>query len=381
MRRVKFVDLGRQYEALRDEIIAKIDAIGRQGAYILGPEVEEFERRFAGYCGTRFALAVGNGSDALMLPLQALGVGPGDEVITAPNSFVASAWVIARSGAKIVFADVGDDMNLDPAKVAAAITPRTKAILPIHLTGRVADMEALLVVARQHNLVVVEDAAQAVGASRNGRRAGSFAHAAGFSLHPLKNLHVMGDGGVITTNDEALYRRLLKFRNHGLRNRDEVEFWGINTRLDAIHAAVANIKLAHLDAWNARHRAIADRYNRELADCVPVPQYAKSEEPIFHRYMITTPRRDELMAFLAERGVETKINYPIPLHLQAAARELGYRRGDFPRAEQFAASILSLPVYPELVDDDVSHVIAAVREFFGMRSAAPRAAAKEATAR
>ena len=364
MRRVKFVGLGRQYEALRNEIITKIDAIGRQGAYILGPEVEEFERRFAAFCGTRFAVGVGNGSDALMLPLQALGVGPGDEVITAPNSFVASAWVIARSGAKIVFADVGDDMNLDPAKVEAAITPRTRAILPVHLTGRVADMDGLLALARKHNLIVVEDAAQAVGAMRNEKRAGSFGHAAGFSLHPLKNLHVLGDGGVITTNDEPLYRQLLKLRNHGLRNRDEVESWGVNSRLDAIHAAVANIKLAHLEAWNARHRAIADRYNRELADCVQVPRYGAHELPVFHRHMIVTPHRDALMKFLADRGIETKVNYPVPLHLQPAARELGHRRGDFPRAEQLAATILSLPVYPELSDDEAGQVIAGVREFF-----------------
>lgn len=361
---VKFVDLGRQYDALRDEIIAKIDELGRQGAYILGREVEEFERRFASYCGTRFAVAVGNGSDALMMPLQALGVGPGDEVITAPNSFVASAWVIARSGAKVVFADVGDDMNLDPAAVEAAITPRTKAILPVHLTGRIAEMEPLQALAARHNLVIVEDAAQAIGATRHGRRAGCFGHAAGFSLHPLKNLHVMGDGGVITTNDEKLHQHLLKFRNHGLRNRDEVEFWGINSRLDAIHAAVATIKLTHLDAWNSRHRAIADRYGRELGGCVCVPQYHAHEIPIFHRYMIVTPQRDALMAFLAQQGVETKVNYPIPLHLQEAARELGYQKGSFPRAERFAETILSLPVYPELRDDEVGAVIAAVQKFF-----------------
>jgi len=368
MRTVKFVDLGRQYEGLRNEIVAKIDLLGRQGNYILGREVEEFERSFAAFCGTRYAVTVGNGSDALLLPLQALGVGLGDEVITAPNSFVASAWVIVRSGAKVVFADVGDDMNLDPEKVEAAITPRTKAILPVHLTGRIADMGALEEIAHRHNLLIVEDAAQAVGAMQNGKRAGSFGHAAGFSLHPLKNLHVMGDGGVITTNDEKLYRYLLKFRNHGLRNRDEVEFWGINSRLDTIQAGIANVKLPHLDGWNARHRAIADRYSLKLAAWVQVPCYAAHEIPVFHRYMIVTPHRDELMKFLAARGVETKVNYPIPLHLQEAARSLGYQRGDFPRAERFAETILSLPVYPELSDEDVGYVIEMVCAFFAEHS-------------
>jgi dTDP-4-amino-4,6-dideoxygalactose transaminase len=364
MRGVKFVDLGLQYAALREEILGKIDAIAKTGAYVLGPEVEEFERSFALYCGVRHAVAVGNGSDALMLPLLALGVGSGDEVITAPNSFVASAWVIARTGARIVFADVGEDMNLDPAKVAAAITARTKAIMPVHLTGRVADMDGLLALARQHDLIVIEDAAQAVGASQRGRRAGAFGRAAGFSLHPLKNLHVMGDGGIITTDDESLFRRLLKYRNHGLKDRDECEFWGVNSRLDAIQAGIASIKLPHLDGWNARHRAIADIYSAQLEKYVTVPRYASHEIPVFHRYMIQTPRRDELAAFLASRGVETKVNYPLPLHLHAAAKDLGYRRGDFPVAERLAATILSLPVYPELTDDAVGQVAQTIRQFF-----------------
>ncbi len=364
MRAVKFVDLGRQFESLRPAILAKFEELSCAGAYILGAEVERFEAQFAAYCGVPHAIAVANGSDALYLPLAALGIGPGDEVITAPNSFIASAWVIDRTGARIVFADVGPDMNINPAAVAAAITPRTKAILPVHLTGRVADMDAILALAAKHHLLVIEDAAQAVGARRNGRRAGSFGTAAGFSLHPLKNLHVHGDGGVITTRDAALATQLMKYRNHGLANRDVCEFWGINSRLDSIQAGIANIKLPYLDGWNDRMRAIAGQYSRALRGVVTVPEDRDYEEPVYHRYMVQTPRRDELQAFLAARGVETKVNYPIPLHLQPAAAGLGYRRGDFPMAEQLAATILSLPVYPELEDDAVGYVIENVLDFF-----------------
>lgn len=373
MPRVNFVDLGRQYLGLREEILTKFDEVSRQGAYVLGPDVEAFESAFAARCGVRHAVAVGNGSDALMLPLQVLGVGPGDEVITAPNSFIASAWVIARCGARIVFADVGEDMNLDPARVDAAITPRTKALLPVHLTGRIADMEALLEIARRHRLVVVEDAAQAVGARRGGRPAGSFGRAAGFSLHPLKNLHVHGDGGVITTDDEGLCLQLRKFRNHGLVNRDAGEFWGVNSRLDTIQAGIANIKLKHLDAWTRRFRELAARYTRELGSYLHVPHEASGEEPVYHRYMVRHPHRDELQRFLAERGIDTRVNYPIPLHLQPAARDLGYTRGDFPVAERLADTILSLPIYPELTDDEAGLVIEAVQDFCKQDAGAARA--------
>ncbi len=363
MREVKFVDLGKQYLAIRDEILAKFDEVSRTGSYVLGPEVSAFEEKFARYCGVEHAIGVGNGSDALFLSLLALGVGSTDEVITVPNSFVATAWVIARTGARPVFCDVGDDMNMDPVKLKDAITDKTKAILPVHLTGRVADMEAILDIAGQAGVAVVEDAAQAVGARYKGKMAGSFGKCAGFSLHPLKNLHVHGDGGVITTGDAKLAETLLQHRNHGLKNRDECAFWGINSRLDAVHAGIANVKLDYLDGWNVRFRGLAARYSRGLADVVAVPTEEDHEEPVYHRYMIRHSQRDELQTFLAGNGIETKVNYSVPLHLQPAASDLGYSKGDFPVAEEQAGTILSLPLYAELEDDAIDYVVEKVREY------------------
>ena len=363
MRRIRFVDLGKQYLKLREEILSKFDEISKEGAYVLSRELIAFEEKFAEYCGTRYAVGVGNGSDALYLSLLSLGVGPGDEIITAPNSFVATAWVIARTGARPVFCDVGEDMNINPELIEATVTPRTKAILPVHLTGRVADMEAIQAIAVKYNLLVIEDAAQAVGANYKGKRAGSFGICAGFSLHPLKNLHIHGDGGVITTDDQDLFEKLRKYRNHGLINRDECEFWGINSRLDAIQAGIANIKLKHLDSWNRRFRRIAEIYNENLKGYVTVPMKREYEEPIYHRYMIRCPNRDRLQSFLAHNGIETKVNYPIPLHLQPAAAELCYKKGDFPVTEKLADTILSLPIYPELEDEEVHFVIEKVRQY------------------
>ena len=364
MQRVKFVDLGKQYMKLREAIIAKFDEISQQGEYVLSEGVEEFEKNFAEYCGTRYAIGVGNGSDALYMSLLSLGIGHGDEVITAPNSFIATAWVIARTGARIVFVDVGEDMNIDPKLIEAAISQHTKAIIPVHLTGRVADMNAIQTIADKHNLFIVEDAAQAVGAKYKGTRAGSFGICGGFSLHPLKNLHVHGDGGVITTNDNALFETLMKYRNHGLKNRDECEFWGINSRLDSIQAGIANIKLKYLDNWNERFRQIANIYTEALEGYVNVPKENNYEVPIYHRYMIRYSDRDDLQIFLNDNGIETKVNYPIPLHLQPAAASLGYKKGDFPVTEKMAKTILSLPIYPELEDDQIYYVIEKIHQFF-----------------
>ena len=366
MRRVRFVDLGKQYMRLRDEILAKFDEISRRGAYVLSEELLKFEESFAEYCGTRYAVGVGNGSDALYLSLLSLGVGPGDEVITAPNSFIATAWVIARTGARPVFCDVGEDMNINPEQIEAAVTARTKAILPVHLTGRVADMDAVQTIADKYELNIIEDAAQAVGAKYKGKRSGSFGTCAGFSLHPLKNLHIHGDGGVITTDDPDVFEKLMKYRNHGLINRDECEFWGINSRLDAIQAGIANIKLKHLDSWNSRFRRIAETYNENLKGYLTVPEDLEYEEPVYHRYMIRHPNRDRLQSFLDKNGIETKVNYPVPLHLQPAAAELGYKKSDFPVTEKLADTILSLPIYSEMEDEAVSFVIEKVREYCGV---------------
>lgn len=364
MRKIRFIDLGLQYRSLRKEILAVFDRISNRGAYILGEEVEKFEREFAELCGTRYAVGVGNGSDALYLSLVALGIGGDDEVITVPNSFLATAWAIVRAGARPVFVDVGKDMNINPALIERACTKRTKAIMPVHLTGRVADMEAIMKIAKHRRLYVIEDAAQAVGARYRGKRAGSFGECAGFSLHPLKNLHVHGDGGVITTSNKDIYARLLMLRNHGLVNRDAANMIGINSRLDSIQAAIAGIKLKHLEKWNKRMRYLAAIYSDGLGGFVDVPEDKPYEEPCYHRYMIRSDKRDELGKFLAEKGIETKVNYPAPIHLQPAAKYFGYRRGDFPIAEKLANMILSLPLYPEMKDADVRFVVATIKRYF-----------------
>lgn len=358
--RVPFVDLARQFRELQPQLQAALQRVGESGVYVLGPENQAFENEFASYCGSEFAVAVANGSDALLLPLLCLDLEPHHEIVTAPNSFVASAWVIYRSGAKIVFCDVDEDsMNLDPKRVGQAITANTRALLPVHLTGRVADMETLA----EFGLPVIEDAAQAVGARRHARQAGSLGWCAGFSLHPLKNLHVYGDGGVITSNDAGLVAKLRQLRNHGLENRDSCRFWGVNSRLDELQAAFLRCKMPLLDAWTQRFRAVAARYRLALAAKIQVPSELAGEEPVYHRFMVRHPERDRLAEFLRLRGVETRVNYPIPLHLQPAARSLGYGPGDFPVAEKLANTILSLPCYPELSDAEVDFVIESVLAF------------------
>lgn len=360
---VPFVSLDRQFVELREELVAAFERVGKSGMYIMGPELERFEAEAAAFCGTRYALGVANGSDALFLVLKALGIGAGDEVITCPNSFIASAWVIVAVGAKPVFVDAADDYNIDANKIEAAITPRTRAIIPVHLTGRPADMDPINALAAKHGLAVLEDAAQAIGARYRGKRVGALGTAAAFSLHPLKNLGVYGDGGLVTTNDPALHERLALLRNHGLRNRDECTLWGYNSRLDPLQAAFASLKLKRLDGWNERCRDIARRYREGLKDIVWVPRDRAHEEPVYHNFIIRHARRDELMEHLAKRGVGTRVHYPIPIHLQDCARHLGYRRGDFPAAEEQARTICSLPIYPELSDAEVAYVVESVRSF------------------
>lgn len=361
---IPFVDLARQFRSIEPELAKAFLDVGRSGGYIMGERLASFERKVAQFLGVRHAIGVADGSDALFLVLKAWGIGPGDEVITATNSFIASAWVIAAAGAKPVLVDVTEDFNIDPRLVEAAVTARTKAIIPVHLTGRPAAMEEINSIAHKHGLRVLEDAAQAIGARYHGKRVGGLGHAAGFSLHPLKNLGVYGDGGLITTDDDELAALLLKLRNHGLRNRDECEMWGFNSRLDTMQAAFAEIKLGYLDGWNARCRDIASRYAAALAEHVQVPVDQPWEECVYHNFVIRTDRRDALMAHLLQRGVDTRVHYPIPIHLQDAARHLQYRRGDFPNAERYASTMISLPIYPELSDAEVQHVINAVRSFF-----------------
>jgi dTDP-4-amino-4,6-dideoxygalactose transaminase len=361
---IPFVDLARQFRSIEPELTKAFLDVGRSGVYIMGDRLESFERKVAEFIGVTHVLGVADGSDALFLILKALGIGPGDEVITATNSFIASAWVIAAVGAKPVLVDVAEDFNIDPARIEAAVTDRTRAIIPVHLTGRPALMDEINDIARRRGLFVVEDAAQAIGARYRGKRVGSLGTAAGFSLHPLKNLGVYGDGGLITTDDAELDAKLRKLRNHGLRNRDECEIWGFNSRLDSMQAAFAEIKLNLLDGWNNRCREIANTYREGLADCVQVPVDQPWEECAYHNFVIRTDKRDELVAHLKEHGVDTRVHYPIPIHLQDAAKDLGYQLGDFPNAEKYAKTMISLPIYPELSESEVAYVVYAVRIFF-----------------
>lgn len=354
--KVPFVNLGAQFSALEEELVQAFVTVGRSGQYILGEEVLRFEKALSRLCETPHAISVANGTDALVLALRALDIGPGDEVITAPNSFIASAGAIAQVGARIRFADVGDDYNLDPERVAQAITPQTRAVVAVHLTGNPADMDSLRAVIGDRDIALIEDAAQAIGARYQGRAVGSLGDIACFSLHPLKNFHLLGDAGFITTSHSALAERLFRLRNHGLQGRDEAVEWGQNSRLDAMQAAFGNLKLRHFPDWTARFRQIAKAYHGALSDVAQCPLYRESDTPVYHNFVIQVPQRDAVMAALAAVGVETKVHYPIPIHRMRAAAGLDYQEGDFPRAEAQAARILSLPIYPELTDAQVLYV-------------------------
>jgi dTDP-4-amino-4,6-dideoxygalactose transaminase len=363
--KVPFVNLGLQNRLIKEELLDVVSGLLDSGQFILGDDLIRFETSFARLCGTKYALGVANGTDALFLSMKVLGIHQGDEVITAPNSYLASASSIFLAGATPVFADVREDFNIDPEKIRKAISSRTKAIIPVHLTGRPADMKAILAIAQEHHLAVIEDCAQAVCADYHDQPVGSFGNLGCFSLHPLKNLSACGDGGVITTNDEDLYQKLLKARNHGLRNRDECEFWSYNSRLDNLHAAMLNVKLNKLPEWTARRRDIASFYRERISvqDMI-VPKDEPFEKAVYHTFILQTDRRDELKNFLAGKEIDTKIHYPVPIHLQHAARYLGYGKGDFPVTESQTERILSLPVFPELSDEQVEYVADTINSFF-----------------
>lgn len=349
---------------LQPELHQALDGVLDSGRYILGPNLTALEESLAAQLGVRHVLGVSNGTDALVLALKALGIGPGDEVITAPNSFLASASAVALAGATPRFADVGDDMNLDPAAFEAAITPRTRAVIPVHLTGRSARMPAIVAIARRHGLKVLEDCAQAIGARLDGQGVGTWGDAAAFSCHPLKNLFAYGDSGLLATNDAALHKKLWMSRSHGMPNRDTCDFWSPNCRMDELHAAFLRVNLPRLPRWTEERRRLAHRYNDALRNLVRVPDEAPGEYHVYQTYMIRTERRDDLQQYLKERNIEALTHYRIPIHLQPAAAPLGYRRGSFPAAEKLADTILSLPLYPGLPETAQEHVIRSIRDFF-----------------
>lgn len=347
-------------------IFEKIKQVVRKGDFTLGRAVDEFEQQYAAITGSAHAIGVNSGTDALRLSLVALGVGAGDEVITTPFTFFATIGAIVTTGARPVFVDVQNDFNIDASRIEAAITPRTRAILPVHWSGKPCRMDEIGILAGKHRLFVVEDACHAIKATLDGRPAGSFGDAGCFSMHPLKNLNVWGDGGVIVTNSDVLAGRLRLLRNHGLINRDECATFAYNSRLDTIQAVVASHLLQRIDHVTDSRIANATRLDRELATVpqVRIPPRDPRIKQVFHIYSIECDRRDELQRFLIAKGVDAKVHYPIPMHLQPAAQEYGYKAGDFPRAEAICRSVLSLPVHEFITPGQCEQMVGLVREFY-----------------
>jgi dTDP-4-amino-4,6-dideoxygalactose transaminase len=367
---VPFIDLPREYRTIKDEIDAAIRGVVESGQFILGAEVAAFECEMAAYCGAAHGIGVANGTDALRLALEVAGVRPGDEVITTPFTFVATAEMVSQVGAVPVFADIeSHGYGLDPLDVARKITPRTKAIIPVHLYGEPAAMDPLMKLAEAHGLAVIEDAAQAIGARSGGRRIGSVGHLGCFSFFPTKNLGAYGDAGFVTTNDGALAERLGMLRQHGQRQRYVHETLGWSSRLDEIQAAVLRVKLRHLDAWTAARHTHVRRYRQLLAGTpVRLPTEREGDRGVYHLFTIETEHRDELQKYLADQGIRTAVHYPVPLHRQPLYRDLA--TGPLPNSERASRQVLSLPLFPELRPDELETVAAAVRAFFGERGGA-----------
>jgi dTDP-4-amino-4,6-dideoxygalactose transaminase len=360
---VGFLDMGAHVRALRPEVDAAIARVLDSGWFILGPEGEAFERELASALGAREAVAVANGTEALQLALTALGVGPGDEVVTSPLSAAFTALAVTAVGARPVFAEVDPrTLNLDPEAAIRAITPRTKAVIPVHLYGHPADLDPLVEACRARGVAVVEDACQAHGARYKGRPVGAPSGLAALSFYPTKNLGAFGDGGALLVGDPAQAERLRRLRNGGQSDRYRHELPGINSRLDELQAAILRVGLRHLAGWTDKRRALAAVYLEELRGHVALPEEQAYAQAVYHLFVIRHPRRDALMAALKERGIGTLIHYPIPLHLQPAFAALGGKPGDLPVAEKAAAEILSLPLHPGLPEEEVRSVAAAVRE-------------------
>ena len=358
--KIPFVDLKSQHSFLSAEIEAAITQVLAEGGFTLGDTVKTFEDEFAAFCDTRFAAGVGSGTDALHFALRAHGVGPGDEVITVPNTFIATVEAIVMSGARPVFVDIDEDTYLmDTSKLEGAITKKTKAIIPVHLYGQPADMVEVMRIAAKHGLKVVEDACQAHGARLRGSRVGCFGDAACFSFYPSKNLGGIGDGGIVVTNDEAIQGRVMLLRNHGQVDKYSHVEPGFCSRLHGVQAAVLSVKLKYLDRWNK-----ARRYNARIYDCLfrdsavvpPVRASHHSGDHVYHLYVVRVDGRNKLRAYLSGQGIETGIHYPVPLHLQPSLKGYGYKKGDFPVTEKVAEEIVSLPMFPELKESDIERV-------------------------
>lgn len=373
---VPLLDLKGQYQAIRDEVREAMDRVVESQHFILGPEVEALEREVAAYSECQFGVGVSSGTDALLASLMALGIKAGDEVITAAYSFFATAGSVARLGARTVFVDIDPSTyNIDPEKIESVITPRTRAIIPVHLYGQMADMEPIMEIARRHNLYVIEDAAQAIGSEYRGRRAGSIGHLGCFSFFPSKNLGGFGDGGLVTANDAELVAKVKLMRNHGYSPKYYNKVVGGNFRLDALQAAVLRVKLKYLDQWTEGRQSNAETYRRLFAESgietrnrsgvqrVTLPVEAPERRHIYNQFVIRSERRDELIEHLKRRQIGCEVYYPVPLHLQECFADLGHKAGDFPLSELAAQETLALPIYPELTEEMIESVVAAIVEF------------------
>ena len=372
---VPFVDLKAQYRAIKAEVDEAIARVLENASFILGPEVEAFEEAFAAYVGARYCVALNSGTAAVQLAVQALGIGPGDEVIVPANTFFATAEAVSTAGARPVFVDVDPlTYNIDAAKIEAAITPRTRAIIPVHLYGQPADLDAVFEVARRRGLAVVEDAAQAHGAEYKGHRVGALGEAGSFSFYPGKNLGAYGEGGAVVTNDHEVAHRARLLRDHGSERKYQHEIVGYNFRLEGLQGAVLNVKLRHLDRWNEMRRTHAASYRQLLGDVeqegeIVLPREAGCGRHVYHLFVVQHDERDELQKHLHEAGIQTGIHYPVPVHLQPAYASLGYCEGDFPETERQARRVLSLPMFPELTDAQLDRVAEAIRAFSERRAA------------
>jgi dTDP-4-amino-4,6-dideoxygalactose transaminase len=369
---VPYFDLKGQIKSVRAELDRAIAEQLDNGSFCLGPAVDAFEKAFARYCGAKYALGFNSGTSALHVATRILNLGPGDEVITTPFTFVATSWAIVYTNAKPVYVDVDPaTMNIDVSKIEAAITPRTKAIMPVHLYGHPVDLDPLLRICEKHKLALIEDAAQAHGAKYKGKPVGTFGQMSGWSFYPGKNLGACGEGGALVMNDEAIYKRARALREHGSYERYYHDEIGYNYRMEGIQGASLGVKLPHLPAWTARRREIAHRYHEALAGTpLRLPVEASYAESVYHCYVIRHPKRDAFREFLNKRGIGTALHYPLPCHLQKCFAHFGHKAGDFPVAEQAARECVSLPVYPEMTNAQQDAVIAAIKDYFASAATA-----------
>jgi dTDP-4-amino-4,6-dideoxygalactose transaminase len=364
--KVPFIDLKQRYEEEKTELLACVDRVLKEGHFILTQEVNEFEEAAQKYVGVKHVVGLNSGTDALMMALWAHGIGKGDEVITTPISFVASTSSIIHVGARPVYVDVRDDQIIDPSRIEAAITTRTKAILPVHWIGRIADMDAIMAIAHKHKLIVIEDAAQTMGAYWKTKHGGSFGHAAAFSAHPLKNLNALGDGGFMGTNDDEIARKVKLYRNHGLESRDNVTLYGVNSRLDSLNAEVLKFRLTRLKSVVDRRRRNVEIYTRLIKQGpIVIPAEKPHEHNSYVMFITQADDRDKLKDYLAGLGIETLVYYGSALHLHKAAAMLGYKKGDFPVAEKQCERVLALPHHQHLTEDQIAYVAESVNKFYG----------------